>query len=156
MELATRGRVRWTSIEGRLSEQRDHSTTEVKTVQVRRRMPDLNDCYVLAPRRSADVASEFIMRFVPRREPAFAPEDPSEVLDLPTAVTWHRFADALGRADPHAQPTFVECDEGCRTVRRDTDHVASRDDHLAEESLMCFLKLAPAAPARHTGPRCGT
>jgi hypothetical protein len=50
-------------------------------------MPELNDCYVLAPERSASLAVRFLDRFVPRREPAFAPEDPSEVLGLPRSVS---------------------------------------------------------------------
>ena len=50
-------------------------------------MPELNDCYVLALERSASLAARFLARFLPRRERAFAPEDPSEVLGLPQGVS---------------------------------------------------------------------
>jgi hypothetical protein len=42
----------------------------------------LHDCYVLPPRRSADLAERFLAHFLPDREPMFAPEDPAEVLGL--------------------------------------------------------------------------
>ena len=43
----------------------------------------LVDCYVLAPERSAAVASLFLERFLPKRVPLFDSLDPSEVLGLP-------------------------------------------------------------------------
>ena len=46
-------------------------------------MPGYNDCYVLAPARSATVAASFLEEFLSEREASFAPEDPSEVLGLP-------------------------------------------------------------------------
>lgn len=47
-------------------------------------MPELNDCYVLAPKRSAELALSFLNHFLPRREPCFAPEDP------PRSWAWRR------------------------------------------------------------------
>ncbi len=43
-------------------------------------MNGLHDCYVLAPERSAALATKFLDNFVPLRQPSFAPEEPSEVL----------------------------------------------------------------------------
>lgn len=40
------------------------------------------DCYVLAPSRSAKLAKQFLDHFLPHREPAFAPEDPIDVLGI--------------------------------------------------------------------------
>ena len=45
-----------------------------------------NDCYVLAPDRSASLAVRFLERFLPRREPSFERDDPSEVLCLSEGV----------------------------------------------------------------------
>lgn len=42
----------------------------------------LTDCYVLAPFRSAVLASRFADAFLPEREPSFDPNDPSEVLGV--------------------------------------------------------------------------
>ena len=50
-------------------------------------MPELNDCYALAPKRSAELAERFLDHFLPTRQASFAPEDPSEVLGLPADVT---------------------------------------------------------------------
>ena len=47
----------------------------------------MNDCYVMAPDRSADLAASFLRQFLPERVPAFVPEDPSEVLGLPSTIT---------------------------------------------------------------------
>ncbi len=60
-------------------------------------MPGLNDCYVLAPKRSAQAALSFLNRFVPNREPSFAAEDPSEVLGVSPDFDLHQILDHLER-----------------------------------------------------------
>jgi hypothetical protein len=47
----------------------------------------LSDCYVLAPRRSAEIAVQFLEHFMPERRPLFDPADPHEVLGLPKDST---------------------------------------------------------------------
>jgi len=42
----------------------------------------MNDCYVMAPERSAQIALKFLDRFLPNRTPGFDPRDPGEVLGL--------------------------------------------------------------------------
>lgn len=45
-------------------------------------MQGLNDCYVLSPRRSAQIALSFLEEFLPNREPSFVVEDLCEVLGI--------------------------------------------------------------------------
>jgi hypothetical protein len=47
----------------------------------------LYDCYVLAPRRSAEIAARFLDRFIPERRPSFDPDDPHQVIGVPQGST---------------------------------------------------------------------
>lgn len=51
-------------------------------------MPEQNCIWVLAPQRSAILASRFLDHFLPQREATFAPEDPGEVLGLATDAAY--------------------------------------------------------------------
>ena len=55
----------------------------------------LFDCYVLAPRRTADAAMEFLDRFLPEREAQFDPSDPSDVLGVPEGASTRHIAEFL-------------------------------------------------------------
>ena len=59
----------------------------------------LIDCYVLAPQRSADLARRFLDYFLPQREASFDPNDPIDVLGLPSGSS---ISDALDFLEQHA------------------------------------------------------
>jgi hypothetical protein len=64
----------------------------------------LYDCYVLAPKRSAELAQRFLDHFLPEREPGFAPEDPAQVLGLPEATT---LEDVVRYLEDHPERTYA-------------------------------------------------
>ena len=50
-------------------------------------MSELNNCFVLSPERSAELAITFLDHFLPRREMVCVPEDPANVLGLARGVS---------------------------------------------------------------------
>lgn len=47
----------------------------------------LSDCYVLTPRRAAEIVVQFLEHFMPDRRPLFDAKDPHEVLGVPKDST---------------------------------------------------------------------
>lgn len=47
----------------------------------------LYDCYVLAPRRSSEIAAQFLNHFMPERRPQFEATDPHQVLGVAQDAT---------------------------------------------------------------------
>lgn len=60
----------------------------------------LLDCYVLAPERTASVATRFLDRFLPCREESWDPDDPADSLGISPG---HRFSELLEFLE--SQPT---------------------------------------------------
>jgi hypothetical protein len=66
----------------------------------------LYDCYVLAPRRSAQIAVQFLDYFMPERRPLFDAKDPHEVLGVPEDSTDEEVLRFLASNPSHAYSMY--------------------------------------------------
>jgi hypothetical protein len=99
-------------------------------------MPELNDCYVLAPARSSSLALKFLDHFVPRREPAFEPADPSEVLGFSAVIGVDHVLQQLEAESTKAYSLYFHNRDAC-----DPLHAAV----IFNEDGSLFLMLSVAA-----------
>jgi hypothetical protein len=97
-------------------------------------MPELNDCYVLAPERSGRLALRFLERFLPCREPSFAPEDPSEVLGVSPTCSLEQILQHL-EAEPARDYSMYFRNE------RDTDPLHAAVMFNGDGSLFLMLSV---------------
>lgn len=124
-------------------------------------MPELIDCYVMAPERSADLAARFLQHFLPQRAASFAPEDPSEALGLPREVRVAQVLEHLQarRAESYSMyfRNLEECDPRHAAVMFNGDGSlflmlsvdAGGGDAVANRFLLEMKQFASASHAYH-------